>query len=156
MKTYSAKLADLKPQWHLIDASGKTLGRLATEVAALLIGKHKTTYAPNLNCGDYVVVINASQVKLTGKKAQNKMYYSHSNYPGGLKRQKFERVMEKHPDRIIGAAVRGMIPRNHLGDSMMRRLKVYEGNNHPHGIQIALSSADDGKSKSKGKRKGEV
>lgn len=139
MKTYSTKSSDLKPQWHVIDASGKTLGRLATEVATLLMGKHKPIYAPNLDTGDFVVVINAAKVAVSGKKAEQKTYYRHSNYPGGLKSVSLARMMETYPTRVIESAVKGMIPHNRLGRDMMRRLKVYTGDTHPHQVQVERS-----------------
>lgn len=136
MKTYSAKLQDTKPEWHVIDASGRTLGRLATEAATLLMGKHKPTYTPNLNTGDFVVVVNAAKVRVTGKKAEQKVYYRHSGYPGGLRSTTFEELMEKHPTRAIEYAVRGMLPKNRLGRAMLRRLKVYASDSHPHQSQV--------------------
>jgi len=139
MKTYSTKSSDLKPQWHVIDASGKTLGRLASEVAVLLMGKHKPIYAPNLNTGDFVVVINASKVRVTGKKAQQKIYYRHSGYPGGLKSTTFAKMMETHPTRVVEYAVKGMLPKNRLGRDMLRRLRVYPGDTHPHEAQVGKS-----------------
>lgn len=135
MKTYSTKSSDLTPQWHVIDASGKTLGRLASEVATLLLGKHKPIYAPHLNTGDFVIVVNAAKVRVTGKKAQQKVYYRHSNYPGGLKSTTFAKMLETHPTRVIESAVKGMIPHNRLGRDMMSRLKVYAGDTHPHQAQ---------------------
>lgn len=139
MKTYSTKSSDLTPQWHVIDASGKTLGRLASEVATLLLGKHKPIYAPHLNTGDFVIVVNAAKVRVTGKKAQQKVYYRHSNYPGGLKSTTFAKMLETHPTRVIESAVKGMIPHNRLGRDMMSRLKVYAGDTHPHQAQAGKS-----------------
>jgi len=136
MKTYSTKSSDLRPQWHVIDASGKTLGRLASEVATLLMGKHKPIYTPNLNTGDFVIVVNAAKVRVTGNKAQQKFYYRHSGYPGGLKSTTFARMMQTHPTRVIEYAVRGMLPHNRLGRDMLRRLKVYAGDTHPHQAQM--------------------
>lgn len=136
MKTYSTKSSDLKPQWHVIDAAGKTLGKLASEVATLLMGKHKPTYAPHLNTGDFVIVINAAKVRVTGKKTQQKVYYRHSGYPGGLKSTTFDTMMETHPTRVIEYAVKGMLPKNRLGRDMLRRLKVYPGDSHPHEAQV--------------------
>ena len=137
MKTYSVKKADIERAWHVMDAEGKTLGRLATEVATLLKGKHKPTYTTNLDVGDYVIVVNAEKVVVTGNKAQQKMYYRHSNYPGGLKSANYNRMMEKHPTRIIEHAVKGMLPHNRLGAAMLKKLKVYTGPNHPHEAQVA-------------------
>jgi len=139
MKTYSTKSSDLKPQWHVIDASGKTLGKLASEAATLLMGKHKPIYTPHLNTGDFVIVTNAAKVRVTGKKAQQKIYYRHSGYPGGLKSTTFAKMMETHPTRVIGYAVKGMLPKNRLGRDMLRRLKVYSGDTHPHQAQVEKS-----------------
>jgi len=143
MKTYSTKSSDLVPQWHVFDASGKTLGRLASEVATLLLGKHKPTYAPHLNNGDFVIVVNAAKVRVTGKKEQQKVYYRHSNYPGGLKSTTFAKMIETNPTRVIESAVRGMIPHNRLGRDMMKRLKVYSGETHPHQAQVGKSQGGD-------------
>lgn len=137
MKTYSVKKADIERAWHVMDAEGKTLGRLATEVATLLKGKHKPTYTTNLDVGDYVIVVNAEKVVVTGNKAEQKMYYRHSNYPGGLKSANYNRMMEKHPTRIIEHAVKGMLPHNRLGAAMFKKLKVYTGPDHPHEAQVA-------------------
>jgi len=136
MKTYSTKSSDLKPQWHVIDASGKTLGKLASEVATLLMGKHKPIYTPHLNTGDFVIVTNAAKVMVTGKKAEQKIYYRHSGYPGGLKSTTFTKMMETHPTRVIKYAVKGMLPKNRLGRDMLGRLKVYPGDTHPHQAQV--------------------
>jgi large subunit ribosomal protein L13 len=152
MKTYSPKAADLQPQWHLIDASGKALGRLATEVATLLIGKRKTTYAPHMNTGDFVIVVNASKIRLSGSKAKQKVYYRHSNYPGGLKSVPYEKLVAGDPTRVIEHAVKGMIPQNRLGRAMMKRLKVYAGDNHPHKVQLEIhegAEAHKGEGRSK-------
>ncbi len=140
MKTYSAKAQEIDAQWHVIDASDKTLGRLATQVATLLMGKHKPTYTPNLNTGDFVVVVNAAKVRVTGRKAQQKLYYRHSGYPGGIRSTTFERMMETHPTRTVEYAVEGMLPKNRLGRSMLRRLKVYPDKNHPHEAQVGKGS----------------
>jgi large subunit ribosomal protein L13 len=136
MKTYTVKSSDIEPQWHVIDASGRTLGRLATEVATLLMGKHKPIYTPHLNTGDFVVVTNAAKVRVTGKKAQQKVYYRHSGYPGGFRSTTFNRMMETHPTRAIEYAVKGMLPKNRLGRDMLKRLKVYSGDTHPHQAQV--------------------
>jgi len=136
VKTYSVKKAEIEHAWHVFDAEGKTLGRLATEAAVLLKGKHKPTYTTNLDVGDYVIVINAEKVVVTGNKAEQKMYYSHSNYPGGLKSANYNRMMEKHPTRIIEHAIKGMLPHNRLGAAMFKKLKVYAGPTHPHEAQI--------------------
>jgi large subunit ribosomal protein L13 len=137
MKTYSTKAKDVEHRWHVIDASGKTLGKLATEVANLLMGKHKPTFVPYLDTGDFVIVLNATKVRVTGKKPQQKTYYRHSGYPGGLKAETYEEVMATHPTRIIEHAVKGMLPHNRLGRAMFKKLKVYEGDSHPHKAQVA-------------------
>ena len=135
MKTYSAKAETVERDWFLIDADGKTLGRLATEVARRLRGKHKAVYTPHVDTGDYIVVINAEKVKVTGNKAKDKMYYSHSGYMGGLKQISFEDLIQKAPERVIEAAVKGMLPKNPLGRAMYRKLKVYAGKEHKHTAQ---------------------
>ncbi len=132
MKTYSAKKQDIAREWHLIDAEGKILGRLATQVACLLKGKHKPIYTPNVDTGDYVVVINASKVRLTGKKSRDKKYFHHSGYIGGLKAVDFETLIERKPTQVIREAVKGMLPKNHLGRKMLKKLKIYAGSEHPH------------------------
>jgi large subunit ribosomal protein L13 len=139
MKTYSVKSGDIERQWHVIDASGKTLGRLASEAAIILLGKNKPTFSNHINVGDYVVVINAAKIKVTGNKDTQKMYYRHSNYPGGLVSVKYSDMLKTHPDRVITFAVKGMIPRNRLGRQIMGRLKVYAGAEHPHQAQIGKS-----------------
>ena len=137
MKTYATKAKDIKRQWHVIDASGKTVGRLAGQIARLLVGKQKPNYAPYLDCGDYVIVLNASKVKLSGNKADQKTYYRHSGYPGGLKAVGFNKMIETHPDRVIEHAVKGMLPHNRLGDAMLKKLKVYATDKHPHQAQVS-------------------
>jgi len=132
MKTYSTKASDIKREWHVIDASDKVLGRLATQVASLLMGKHKSIYSPNLDTGDFVVVINAAKVQVTGNKMKQKLYYRHSGYPGGLKSISLEKMMQTHPTRVIEHAVKGMLPHNRLGAKMFKKLKVYAGDTHPH------------------------
>ena len=139
MKTYSTRAKDVEHQWHVIDASGKTLGKLATQVANLLMGKHKPTYAPYLDTGDFVIVINATKVKVTGKKPKQKTYYRHSGYPGGIKAETYEELMATHPTRIIEHAVKGMLPHNRLGRAMFKKLKVYASDSHPHQAQVAGS-----------------
>ncbi len=136
MKTYSTKASDVKREWHVVDASGKTLGRLASQVAKLLMGKHKPIYVPYLDTGDYVVVVNAARVSVTGKKAEQKIYYRHSGYPGGLKSYTFEELFARHPTRVIELAVKGMLPKNRLGRAMFKKLKVYVGGDHPHHAQV--------------------
>jgi len=135
MKTYSAKPKDIQREWFVVDADGVPLGRLATKVATILRGKHKPMYTPNIDVGDHVIVINAEKVALTGRKAQSKVYYRHSGYPGGLKEITFQRMIEKHPERVIEIAVKGMLPHNSLGRQMYRKLKVYAGSEHPHTAQ---------------------
>jgi large subunit ribosomal protein L13 len=137
MKTYSPKAKDIEREWWVIDAADKTLGRIATQVANLLMGKHKPIYAPHIDTGDYVVIINAAKVKVTGKKAEQKIYYRHSGYPGGLKSQRFEELFGKDPRRVIELAVKGMLPHNSLGRAMFKKLKVYPGNEHPHQAQVS-------------------
>jgi len=135
MKTYSAKPKDIQREWFVVDADGVPLGRLATKVATILRGKHKPMYTPNIDVGDHVIVINAEKVAMTGRKAQSKVYYRHSGYPGGLKEITFQRMIEKHPERVIEIAVKGMLPHNSLGRQMYRKLKVYAGSEHPHTAQ---------------------
>ena len=135
-KTYSIKASDIERKWHVVDASDKVLGRLATRIAGLLMGKHKPMFCRNLDVGDFVVVINADKVQVTGNKAKQKMYYRHSGYPGGLKTVSLEKMMQTYPNRVIEHAVKGMLPRNKLNASMMKRLKVYSGDSHPHVGQV--------------------
>ena len=141
MKTYSTRARDVEHQWHVVDAYGKTLGRMASQIAGLLMGKHKAIYAPHLDTGDYVIVLNAAKVKVTGKKAKQKLYYRHSGYPGGLKATALEDVLATHPTRVIEHAVRGMLPHNRLGRAMFKKLKVYAGDSHPHQAQVAGAKA---------------
>lgn len=135
MKTYVTKASDIERHWWVIDASGKTLGRMATEIARLLQGKNKPMYSRHLDIGDFVVVINAAKVRVTGKKAAEKVYYRHSQYPGGLKSITFAKMLETHPTRLIEHAVKGMLPHNRQGRAMARRLRVYAGDIHPHQAQ---------------------
>lgn len=135
MKTYTAKPATVKRDWYVVDADGKTLGRLATEIARRLRGKHKAEYTPHVDTGDYIVVINAEKVRVTGKKARDKMYYRHTGYIGNLKAVNFTKLRETHPERIIETAVKGMLPKNPLGRAMFRKLKVYAGSEHRHTAQ---------------------
>ena len=135
MKTFSAKAETVERDWFLIDAEGKALGRLASEIARRLRGKHKAIYTPHVDTGDYIVVINAEKVAVTGNKAKDKMYYSHSGYMGGLKEINFEDMIQKAPERVIETAVKGMLPKNPLGRAMFRKLKVYAGANHKHAAQ---------------------
>jgi large subunit ribosomal protein L13 len=135
MKTFSAKAETVERDWFLIDAEGKTLGRLASEIARRLRGKHKAVYTPHVDTGDYIVVINAEKVAVTGNKAKDKMYYNHSGYMGGLKEINFEDLIQKAPERVIETAVKGMLPKNPLGRAMFRKLKVYAGAEHKHAAQ---------------------
>ncbi len=135
MKTYSTKASDIKREWHVIDASDKVLGRLATQIAGLLMGKHKPIFSHNLDTGDFVVVINADKIRVTGNKAKQKLYYRHSGYPGGLKATSLETMMQTNPARVIEHAVKGMLPHTRLGNSMMKKLRVYAGDTHPHQAQ---------------------
>ena len=134
-KTFSPRPDDIDRSWWLVDASGLPLGRLASEVAKLLRGKHKPTFAPHMDMGDYVVVVNATQVAVTGAKATDKKYFRHSGYPGGLTEQSFTELLEKHPERVIEKAVRGMLPKNRLGRRMIKKLKVFAGAEHAHAGQ---------------------
>ncbi len=135
MKTYTARPDDIQRQWLLVDAEGKTLGRLATQVAMALRGKHKPIYTPHLDTGDHVVVINAAKVVLTGRKATDKRFFHHTMYPGGAYYVELKDMLEKSPERVIERAVRGMVPRTKLGRAMMKKLKVYAGSEHPHVAQ---------------------
>lgn len=135
MTTYMAKPKEVEQKWYLIDATDKTLGRLATEVARLLRGKHKAVFTPHVDTGDYVIVVNAEKVKLTGNKLATKKYIRHSRYPGGLKEMDYQTLLQKHPERAIEAAVKGMIPHNSLGRKVYRKLNVYRGPEHPHQAQ---------------------
>ena len=140
MKTYSTKASDIKREWHIIDASDKVLGRLATQAANLLMGKHKPIFCRHLDVGDFVVVINAEKVRVTGNKAKQKLYHRHSGYPGGLKSISLERMMETHPTRVIEHAVKGMLPHNRLEAKMMKRLRVFAGDAHPYQGQVKATS----------------
>jgi len=131
-RTYVTRPKDIKRDWYVVDAQGQTLGRLATRIAAVLKGKHKPIYTPSLDTGDYVVVVNAGQLVATGRKLDEKMYYRHTGYPGGLREINLRDQLAKHPERVISAAVRGMLPHNRLGRAMFKKLKVYAGAEHPH------------------------
>ena len=135
MKTFYAKPNEVEREWLLVDATDMVLGRLASQVAQILKGKNKPTYTPHVDTGDFVIIINADKVRLTGNKANTKNYYSHSGFPGGLKEVSFARMMEKHPERVVEKAVKGMLPKNTLGRAMNRKLKVYAGPEHPHEAQ---------------------
>jgi large subunit ribosomal protein L13 len=142
MKTYSTKASDIERRWHVVDASGKNLGRLATEVAVLLKGKRKPIYSPHLDVGDYVIVVNAAKIEVTGKKLTQKIYYRHSNYPGGLRSVRLEEMMGTHPARVVEHAVKGMLPHNRLGAAMFKKLKVYAGAEHPHEAQVKATEKE--------------
>ena len=135
MKTYSAKPQTVERSWFVVDAEGKALGRLATEIARRLRGKHKAVYTPHVDTGDYIVVVNAEKVRVTGNKETDKMYYHHSGYPGGIKSISLDKLRASHPERIIETAVRGMLPKGPLGRDMFRKLKVYAGAEHKHAAQ---------------------
>jgi large subunit ribosomal protein L13 len=137
VRTYSATASDAQAscEWYMVDATGMTLGRLATQIATVLKGKHKPIYTPSMDCGDFVVVINADKVHVTGRKLDQKIYYHFSGYPGGLKEVVLRDQLDQHPDRVIQAAVRGMLPHNRLGRQLIKKLKVYAGAEHPHASQ---------------------
>jgi len=135
VRTYAVKASDISREWYVVDATGKTLGRLASEIAKILRGKHKPIFTPHLDTGDHVIVINADQIVATGRKMSDKMYYRHSNYPGGLKSMNLETLLEVHPTHAIYFAVRGMLPKNRLGRQMIKKLKIYAGSEHPHAAQ---------------------
>lgn len=138
-KTYSPKASEVTHAWRLVDAEGQTLGRLATQIAGWLKGKHLPTYAEHMDMGDFVVVVNAGGIRLTGNKAEQRRYYRHSTYPGGLKSVALGEILVKHPDRVIKHTVRGMLPKNALGRQMLRKLKIYAGPEHPHAAQFRAS-----------------
>ena len=140
LKTYSVKASDIKREWHLVDASDKVLGRVATQIARLLMGKHKPLFARHMDVGDYVVVINAEKVSVTGNKLKQKFYHRHSGYPGGLKSVSLEKMLETHPTRVIKHAVRGMLPTNRLRARMMTRLRLHVGETHPYQGQLKVTS----------------
>ncbi|MBK5969694.1 MULTISPECIES: 50S ribosomal protein L13 [Thiorhodovibrio] len=135
MTTKSAKPAEVRRVWHLVDAEGKTLGRLATEVARRLRGKHKPTYTPHVDTGDYIVVVNAEKIRVTGNKLENKMYHRHTGYIGNLRSTSLAEMLARHPERVLEAAVKGMMPHNPLGRAMLKKLKVYAGTEHRHAAQ---------------------
>lgn len=141
MNTYMQKPADVQRQWHLIDAKGRVLGSVASEVAQLLIGKHKPTFTPHVDGGDYVVVINASEIEVTGNKEQDKIYYRHTGYPGGLRQENFAKLRDRAPEQIIEKAVKGMIEDNKLQTPRMRRLKVFAGEEHPYEDKLKAKKA---------------
>jgi large subunit ribosomal protein L13 len=133
--TYSPKPADIERAWHVVDADGAVLGRVATEVATLLRGKHKPIWAPHVDTGDHVIVVNAAKLAISPRKAEQKLYYRHSGYPGGLKETNLAHMLERNPEKVVRLAVRGMLPKNRLGRSMLRKLRVYAGPTHPHAAQ---------------------
>lgn len=135
MKTLSAKPETVKRDWYVVDAAGKTLGRLSTEIALRLRGKHKPEFTPHVDTGDYIVVLNAGKVRVTGKKGGAKTYYRHTGFPGGIKSATFDQLIETKPERVIEHAIKGMLPRGPLGRAMFKKLKVYAGNEHPHAAQ---------------------
>lgn len=140
MKTYTPRPAEITRQWHVLDASGKVLGRLAAEAARLLRGKHKPIYTPHLDTGDFVVIINAAKVRVTGRKMEQKRYYRASGYPGGLRSLTLAEMLQRHPERVVELAVRRMLPRNALGRAQFRKLRVYAGPEHPHQAQVAAGA----------------
>lgn len=141
MRTFQAKPLEVTRKWHLIDAKGQTVGRLAAQVATLLRGKHKPIFTPNVDTGDHVVIVNAGEVHFTGKKLKNKIYYHHTGYPGGIKSTSAEHLLEKKPTEVLSKAIRGMLPKNPLGKQMARKLRIYAGAEHPHGAQHPESLA---------------
>ena len=147
MKTYAVKASEIDRGWWLIDATDQPLGRLATRVATLLAGKHKPIWSPHLDTGDHVVVVNASRIRVTGNKLNQKRYYRHSNYPGGLREERLEDLLARRPERVVELAVKGMLPQNSLGRAMFRKLKVYPGADHPHEAQ--RPSAEGGREQEK-------
>ncbi|MEW5985799.1 MAG: 50S ribosomal protein L13 [Chloroflexota bacterium] len=144
MKTYTPTPTEIERQWYVVDANGQTLGRVSTRIAAILRGKHKPTFTPSMDTGDYVIVVNADKIKVTGRRMDQKFYYHHSGYPGGLTSIVLRRQLQEHPTRVIEAAVRGMLPKNRLGRQMIRKLKIYAGPEHPHQAQqpVALEMSD--------------
>lgn len=135
MSTFFPKPGEIPRRWYLVDAEGQTLGRLSTEVARVLMGKHKPVFAPNVQMGDFVIVVNAAKIRLTGNKWKDKIYRHHSQYPGGLKEIRAKDLIKRHPTRLIEKAVRGMLPKNRIGDRLIRKMKVYAGEQHPHKAQ---------------------
>lgn len=135
MKTYLPKAKQVQKNWYVIDAEGKVLGRLASKIASVMRGKHKPTFTPHMDMGDNVIVVNAEKVRLTGRKAEQKVYYRHSGYPGGIKSMGFADMIKRKPERVITIAVKGMLPHNRLGSAILKHLKVYRGPEHPHGVQ---------------------
>ncbi len=144
MKTYVPKPSEIERKWHVIDADGQTLGRFSVQIARLLMGKNKAMFVNNIDTGDFVVVVNAAKVRVTGKKAREKAYYRFSGYPGGIKSMTLGEMMEKFPERVIEHAVKGMLPGTALGRAMYKKLKVYAGSEHPHKAQVAGAKSDKG------------
>ncbi len=142
MKTYSVKAKEIIREWHLIDATDKVLGKVATEAAELLMGKNKTMFTRNMDTGDYVVVINATKIRVTGKKLEQKMYYRHSGYPGGFRAVPLGDMLKDKPEMVIEHAVKGMLPQNKLGDAMIKKLKVYAGADHPHAVTATTKKVE--------------
>ena len=134
-KSYTPRAGDIERRWYVVDAEGKTLGRLASKIAHVLRGKHKPTYSPHMDLGDHIVVINAKKIHVTGRKAEQKVYYRHTGYPGGLRTTTYEDMLDKHPDRILRIAIKGMMPNNILGRQMLKKLRVYAGPEHEHSAQ---------------------
>ncbi len=135
MKTYSAKAGEVRQDWYVVDAAGKVLGRLAAEIARRLRGKHKPEFTPHIDTGDYIVVVNVDKLRVTGRKAENKVYYRHSGYPGGIYSTTFAKLQARHPDRVLRLAVKGMLPKGPLGYAMLKKMKMYTGLSHPHTAQ---------------------
>jgi len=135
MRTFSAKPADIRHDWYVVDAAGQVLGRLAAELARRLRGKHKPEFTPHIDTGDYIVVVNADKLRVTGRKAQTKVYYRHSGYPGGIYSTNFAKLHARHPDRVLKLAVKGMLPKGPLGYAMLKKMKIYTGADHPHSAQ---------------------
>ena len=135
MKTFSAKAHEVKRDWYIVDATGKVLGRVATEVARRLRGKHKPEFTPHVDTGDYIVVVNADKLRVTGNKAKDKLYHRHTTYPGGIRTTNFEKMQARHPERVLQLAVKGMLPKGPLGYAMIKKMKVYPGAEHPHSAQ---------------------
>ncbi len=135
MKTFSAKPQEVQHDWYLVDAADKILGRLASQIAARLRGKHKAIYTPHVDTGDFIVVVNADKLRVTGNKAEDKKYYRHTGYPGGINETNFTKLQQRHPDRVLQNAVKGMLPKGPLGYAMLRKLKIYSGTEHPHAAQ---------------------
>jgi large subunit ribosomal protein L13 len=135
VRTFTAKETDIEREWYVVDAEGQTLGRLAARIAPILKGKHKPIYTPHLDCGDFVIIVNADKVRVTGRKLDQKFYHHHSGYPGGLKSINLRDQLARHPERVLQAAIRGMLPKNKLGRRMIKKLKVYAGDSHPHQAQ---------------------